>query len=437
MKIKINLFRRIFLFSIFIIIFTVLLSHILSSFVADSFYINRRKQEILKISKDVKKLSVDYEILEDYIDDIKNSKGINIYVSNNINYDSYYDIEYTESYKNIENGFHITSYPNTNIMLLMYKEDLSEENTLFITTSLSVMSTHRREVSLLNLLTLIITLIISAIISRSFSKKITTNIENINRVAKKITNLDFSEQAQSSTTDELNELSKNINIMASSISNSIDNLNSFVSNASHELKTPITIIDTHAQALLRGTISDENEKKKYYRAILKETKEMNILVRDLLLISKLSALDIKLEKENINILQLFKESIEKFEFLELQKDIEWELNIENINFLVNRKLFKVVLDNLIQNALKYSPEESVIKIYSADRKIHIENPMYIFEKNNTLDLFQPFFRGTSATELNIDGNGLGLSIIKKILDLHKIEYEISIKNNFFIFTLTY
>lgn len=133
-------------------------------------------------------------------------------------------------------------------------------------------------------------------------------------MAKQITNLDFSEDVNINTTDELNELGKNINIMSKSISSSIDNLNSFVSNASHELKTPITVINTHAQALLNGTITDEKIKKDYYRVLLKESREMTSLVNNLLLISKLSSLEKKLDKEECNFLNLLNESIEKFDF---------------------------------------------------------------------------------------------------------------------------
>ena len=256
-------------------------------------------------------------------------------------------------------------------------------------------------------------------------------------MAKQITNLDFSEDVNINTTDELNELGKNINIMSKSISSSIDNLNSFVSNASHELKTPITVINTHAQALLNGTITDEKIKKDYYRVLLKESREMTSLVNDLLLISKLSSLEKKLDKEECNFLNLLNESIEKFEFLELKKDIEWDIKIKNLNIFVNNKLFKVVLDNLVNNALKYSPENSIINIYQEDNNIIFENPMYLTEKENIDNLFQPFYRGTSANELNIEGSGLGLSLIKRILDLHSISYSIKIEKKYFKFILTY
>lgn len=437
MRIKINLFRKIFIFSIFLIIFTVGLSYTLSVFVSDSFYIARKKEEIRELIPTIKKLMFDERIFEDYIDDIKNTQGIDVYLSDNSYYDSFYGIEYDNNYDDIEDGFHVNNIGKTHIMLLVYKEKISDEKTLFMSTSLSVMSSHRHEVYFLNLITLILSLILSIIISRLFAKKITKNIFELNRVAKKITNLDFSEKALVDTSDELLELSENINTMSNSLSTSINNLKSFVSNASHELKTPITVINSHAQILLKNSNSSEEERKKYYRAILKESNSMNSLVQDLLLLSKLSALDLKFDTRLESFNSMLEESIEKYEFLELEKDIQWDIKVDNLNLLVNRKFFQIALNNIIQNALKYSPNRSTIKIYQDKNRIIFENPTSITETQSSETLLQPFARGDNANELKIDGHGLGLSLIKKILELHNLSFSIEIKDNRFIFSLTY
>jgi two-component system sensor histidine kinase VanS len=437
MRIKINLFRKIFIFSIFLIIFTVGLSYTLSVFVSDSFYIARKKEEIRELVPTIKKLMFDERIFEDYIDDIKNTQGIDVYLSDNSYYDSFYGIEYDNNYDDIEDGFHVNNIGKTHIMLLVYKEKISDEKTLFMSTSLSVMSSHRHEVYFLNLITLVLSLILSIIISRLFAKKITKNIFELNRVAKKITNLDFSEKALVDTSDELLELSENINTMSNSLSTSINNLKSFVSNASHELKTPITVINSHAQILLKNSNSSEEERKKYYRAILKESNSMNSLVQDLLLLSKLSALDLKFDTRLESFNSMLEESIEKYEFLELEKDIQWDIKVDNLNLLVNRKFFQIALNNIIQNALKYSPNRSTIKIYQDKNRIIFENPTSITETQSSETLLQPFARGDNANELKIDGHGLGLSLIKKILELHNLSFSIEIKDNRFIFSLTY
>lgn len=174
MKIKISLFKKIFLFSIFLIIFTVLVSYILSTSVADSFYVARKKNEIVKIKDNIEKYIENSEILEEYIENIKDKEGINIYIENIEDRDERENREFhhrktRNRYKKIENGFHVLSLQN-NIILLVYKENILK-NDVIITTSLSVMSSHRHEVYFLNLMTFILVLGISIIISRVFSKK--------------------------------------------------------------------------------------------------------------------------------------------------------------------------------------------------------------------------------------------------------------------------
>ena len=431
MKIKINLFKKIFLFSIFLIIFTVSLSYLLNIFMGDSFYINRRKNEIIKVKDNVKIiLNKEYE-LEEYLENIKEKDGIDVYIENTSNNRGHHHRR-SRRYKNTKDGFNIITIQN-NIKLLIYKEEISKRETIFITTSLSVMSNHRDEVYMLNLITLIIALGISVFISRIFAKRITDNIKLLNRVAQKISNLDFSEKSYIKTSDELNSLSKSINIMSDNISSSIEGLNTFVSNASHELKTPIAVINTHTQFLLSKKIENEEERKNYYKVILKESEYMSTLVKDLLLISKLSTSNTKIDKEQFEVSSLLKESIEQFEFLELKKDIEWKIDLEKSFILGNKKLLRIVFNNLVQNALKYSPENSEIKVYRERDKIKFENEMYMNEIDNANDLFQPFFRGKNATEIKVEGNGLGLSLVKRILELHSFNYGIVTKNNKFIF----
>ena len=436
MKVKINLFRKISLFSIFLIIFTVITSYVLSIFLGDSFYIKRKKKEIISAYNHTKNLVKNPSFLEEYVENIKDSKGINIYFPN-LESQKIAHHRRNKRYENLKEGFHIIILQNNNITLLVYKEKIDSKNMVILTTSLSAMSNHRQEVYLLNLMTFIIVILISIVISRIFTKKITNNILILNRVTEKISKLDFSEKSSIKTSDELSNLSENINIMADNIKSSIENLNTFVSNASHELKTPVAIINSHAQLLLSDKELNKDIEKKYHRVILKESLYMDTLIKDLLLLSKLSSSGYSLQRENFNIKILLKESIEKFEFLELKKDLSWEIDLKDMFMNGNKKLINIVFDNLVQNCLKYSPENSEIKVYSQNNKIIFENQIYTSEIKESEKLFQPFFRGKNATEFNIEGSGLGLSIIKKILDLHKIDYNIFIENNKFIFILSY
>ena len=175
------------------IIFTVLLSYILSTFAADTFYISRKKSEITKIKDNAVKYLRNEDVLEEYIENIRDKEGINIYIENRQNQNSHHRKKTRSRYGNINEGFHVVSLPNNNITLLVYKENISPVETLFVTTSLSVMGSHRQEVYMLNLITLVCAMLISMFISRIFAKRITDNIGALNRVAQKISHLDFSE----------------------------------------------------------------------------------------------------------------------------------------------------------------------------------------------------------------------------------------------------
>lgn len=429
MKLKINFFQKIFIFSVAIVIFTVLIGYILNIFFLDEFYLYRKKENMLKVAEKTKILVVERrrDELEEYKEDLRDKEGIDISILKERNKHMRRKEE-----ENIKEGFNIATVTKAKIKLLIYSEKLPDGRNLILRTSLSVMNSHKHEMSIFNILTTIVSVLISMLVGRVFSKKITMNIEKLNSVTRKISVLDFSEKTDVHTGDEIEELSKNIDIMSNNLNLSIENLKSFASNASHELRTPITVISTHAQALVNGIVKEEQEQRKYYKVILKESSYMNDLVGNLLTISRLSSPGIKLDMKDVSFKEILKDSIEKYEILELEKDIEWDIAISDISIKCDEKIFRIAIDNLVHNALKYSKSEDVIKVYIQDNKLFIENS--IKGKLDSVDnLWEPFTRGENAKEEKIDGNGLGLSIVKKIMELNKIDFGISIEDKKFKF----
>lgn len=173
MKIKINLFQKIFIFSIFLIIFTVTVSYLFSAFLADSLYLTKTKSKISEVARVAKKLSIDEYIFNDYVAELKNKEGINIYITSKstvedyTNYSNYYE---DKDFYQAEEGFHIKQLPFSNVVLLIYREELPNDEILFITTSLSIMSNHRHEVYSLHLITFFLTMIISVFLCRFLQK---------------------------------------------------------------------------------------------------------------------------------------------------------------------------------------------------------------------------------------------------------------------------
>ena len=429
MKIKINFFQKIFIFSVFIVIFTVLTGYLLNVFFLDEFYIYRKKAAMSEAAQTAKNLMDNEEAFNEFVEDMRDTEGIDVVILKKHN--GHMMRRRREEAEDIKEGFNITNISRTNIKLLIYDEKLPDGRVLALRTSLSVMSAHKHEMNIFNILTTITAVLLSTIIGRAFSKRITKNIKKLNLVTRKISVLDFSEGAQVDTGDEIEELSKNIEIMSRNLCLSIENLKAFASNASHELRTPITVINTHAQALINGVVQDDKEKMNYYKAIAKESRDMNELVGNLLTISRLSSPGIKLNIEKNDLVEMFKSSIEKYEMLELEKDIEWKLGIKSLDILCDKKIFKIAIDNIVHNALKYSKDNEIIEVYEENGRVMVENSIAGETTGDVEKLWEPFARGENS--YHIEGNGLGLSIVKEIMKLNKVRCGIIIKEKKFIF----
>ena len=308
MKIKINFFQKIFIFSVFIVIFTVLTGYILNIFFLDDFYVYRKKEKMMEAVEISKSLLNNEEVFKEYVEDLRDKEGIDISVfKKNGMHKMRGRREDMHNNDAPPTGFSVTSISKTNIKLLIYNEVLPDGRILALRTSLSVMSAHKHEMYVFNFITTVTSVLLSMLIGRVFSKQITKNIKKLNRVAGKISILDFSEKADVDSGDEIEELSQSIDKMSANLSLSIENLKAFASNASHELRTPITVISTYAQALINGIVKTDQEKSQYYKAIAKESMDMNELVGNLLTISRLSSPGIKLEMNETNILNILKQ----------------------------------------------------------------------------------------------------------------------------------
>lgn len=149
---------------------------------------------------------------------------------------------------------------------------------------------------------------------------------------------------------------------------------------------------------------------------------MEKLVKEIILIAKLDASDIDQPFEQINLEQILVPCVKKILPVANEKKIEIQNNVEDIQICVNKRLFEKALSNVILNAVQYSPagEKVIIKLEKKclqviNTGVHIEN---------LEDIFQPFFRVEKSRNKSTGGTGLGLYIVKMILDLHHIYYKI-------------
>lgn len=439
-KIRVNLFTKIFGFSLFIILVTVLINYIFNAVFLEKFYIYRKKELMLKVIENAK---IIYETqsennFENYIYDVKESMGIDIDIRNtqkNRMMGSHM-MRRSNSIENIPyNKFVDKELLGNDAKILYYGEELSKDSGIFVSTSLSVIQAHSHESNIFNIMTALFALVISLGSGLIFSRKITKDIGYLNEKADKISKLNFPENIEINRNDEIGDLSRNLEKMSKELSTSVTNLKAFVSNASHELRTPIAVICTHATALLEHKEIEEEEKRKYYEVILKVGNEMKELIENLLILSKLDSTVFKLKKENINLKQIIEEALERYDIIELERDINISLNLNVESIVGDLRILKLVLNNLIQNALKYSVIGGEVRIFQDKNYLILENSFQGELETEVQKLLQPFSRGKNAEDYQFDGMGLGLSIISKALTLVSIKYEIIIENHKFIVKL--
>ncbi|MGL5725507.1 HAMP domain-containing sensor histidine kinase [Cetobacterium sp.] len=436
--IKLNFFKKLFLLTIGVVFLTIITSFIFNSLFLDKFYIYRKKQNIVEIRNSLVNVINDKNKLENYIYFAEDSFGVKIdlnFIPQNNRSHMSGNKKIFNSLKINESTFKIREVDGTSgVMFIRYYERLQDGYLLSIRSSMAVMAEHIQDIFLFNIFTAFFSLIMSSIFVSIFSKKINRNIMYLKNSAEKIAKLEYPKNISLNSGDELEELSHSLNEMSKELSVSIENLKLFVSNASHELKTPISVLCLYSQALARGNVS-EDKKKEYYKTMLDKSLEMRSLTESLLTLSKINSPDYKLNKEEVNLKTLIENSLEQFDYLEFQKNIDIDLKIFDLFISGDLNLLKIAINNLVQNMLKYSPEDSTIFITFENNTITFKNPIYFNKVININEIFEPFQRGENALNENIDGSGLGLSLVKKILQLHKFQFDLAIENNSFIFNI--
>ena len=204
----------------------------------------------------------------------------------------------------------------------------------------------------------------------------------------------------------------------------------FVANVSHELKTPLTALKGYVETLREV----ENEKDRiYFLDILdKHTSRMDLIIDDLLELSRLEESSNGLAKSKINILELINDSMNECQYSCLKKDIELNVRCDkSITFNLNKRLIQESIVNLIQNAIQYSEKNSKITISSfvddGYLKIEVKDSGIGIEKNEIKNIFKRFYCVDRSRSKDNGGTGLGLSIVKHIISLHNGKIDVQSK----------
>lgn len=277
-------------------------------------------------------------------------------------------------------------------------------------------------------------------------KMYVTPMKKINDASKKLTTGEYNTRVNLKYVDkELKNLSLNLNNIANEFENLEQMRKSFVANASHELRSPLTSMQGFLQAMLDGTIQ-EDDRSKYIEIVLSETRRLSSLINSMLDLSRLESGKNPMNWNRFDINVLIKQVVQQFQPTLARKNIQLDVDFlrEASYVFADRDKITQVLINLIDNAIKYSPMNSRILVttHIHGRKIYVtvKDKGYGISKKDQMFIWDRFYMSDKArTPTKGKGTGLGLSIVKKIIDEHK--EVIWVESNkgagaTFIFTLT-
>ncbi len=283
------------------------------------------------------------------------------------------------------------------------------------------------------------------------SRIIVSPISEISAISKRMAKLDMTWNYDTKRTDEIGVLADSLNTMAFKLDEAmleLENANKqltedmeqisklsaqrrdFFAAASHELKTPVTILKGQIESMILG-IGDYQNTEKYLPETLKAVEWMEQLVKEILMVSKIEMNGFSMAKEQVSVSELLMEGMGQIAPLADEKKIEIVSSIApDVVIEGNHALFEKALLNILSNAARYSPEgETIYVTLYSDFQFECKNTGVVIPQEDIPLLFTPFCRMEKSHNKQTGGSGLGLYIVKTILELHNMDYNMESRDN--------
>jgi len=376
-------------------------------------------------------ISKDSGLIEDYLKEFSTDNQIQISIFNNQN-KLYFTTDAFENFNSLNDKFNEVEFSMVNSIPYFHliNEAAINDDIYYIKISkslndyINIVIIAAAVVASLNLLVLIS----SAINISKTTKKMLKPIDNMTNTAKSISanhldrRLDVIESH-----DELKELAETFNEMLDRLQRAYEQQNQFVSDASHELRTPIAVIQGYANMLNRWGKEDKAVLEESIAAINSEANNMKELVEKLLFLARADKRTQKLQKGEFYLNELIDEIAKETKLIDNKHSFICERN-DVVLIYADRALIKQALRIFIDNSIKYTPEGGTIKLNSSrdpnGLAISIEDTGIGIAKEDISKVFDRFYRCDKSRTRNTGGTGLGLSIAKWIIDNHNGSIEI-------------
>ncbi|KLU76273.1 sensor histidine kinase [Clostridium botulinum] len=442
---------------------------ILASFLSfwfEGYFLNQRKEQLLGEAQILSNAAVQYlqgnsslDKTNDILEYVSNYAGMDIllfdrygyvYAASNPKHKKFIGNQIlTEELKSLRKGNFIEKRDLDSRFNKRYIYDVPVfykgvfQGVLGFSTSMELIHAPLRKVYQIIWISAMFAIVFSSIIIYCFSQRIIIKpLEQINSAADKISKGEVHKRVQVQSGDEIGALANSFNSMAKSLEEVEENRRVFISNVSHELRSPITSIKGFIGGILDGVIP--KEKENYYLSVAyEEIQRLTRLINDLLDLSSIEAGKFVLNVKEEDINEIIRLSIIKFETVIKSKKINVEvwLDDERLSVLVDRDKIIQVITNLIDNAIKYGKEEGNIEIRTKVKGqkvfVSVYNDGPNISKEDGKYIWDRFYKGDKSRTLKVS-TGLGLSIVRRIVTQHGGDIWFENKENkgvIFTFTL--
>jgi len=267
----------------------------------------------------------------------------------------------------------------------------------------------------------LIVFLLSLIILIVFQRIVYSPLKKITDGAKAYAEGDLKYEIKVNSNDEMGYLAATLNYMSDKLDDTENYQKKFISNVSHDFRSPLTSIKGYLEAILDGTIPPEMLEK-YLNRVIDETKRLTKLTESILSLDSIES--VKLNKTSFDINEMIRNTASSFEVQCNSKNITIELIFLNVSQYVFADFSKIqqVLYNLIDNAIKFSSQNSSITIQTSIRKekifVSVKDTGIGISKNEQNKIFDRFYKSDLSRGKDKKGTGLGLSIVKEILQAH-------------------
>lgn len=476
---KLSLNNKLFLWLALLVFIVLFIIAFLNTTALKIFYIHSKKEDLNHLYSEINKIynkydySEDQDLINEELNKIDAMKNIDIVVQNGRKITVYSTSKDFSQNKFSLSKPELSQYLNSDSLKKLFTKNknyfidvindsnlnsefvflfgkLDNNFNIFIRTP---MESIKESVIITNRFLIIggaIALLISAMLGYVISNTFTKPIIELNNISKRMSNLDFSKKYEVTTEDEIGMLGNSINTLSTSLEETIYELkkanlelekdieetskiaemrSQFISDVSHELKTPIALIQGYAEGLADGIINDEESKKYYCEVILDEANKMAELTRGLLDLSNLEYGKNELDIQPFNITELINNLIKKQELILKEKNITVNFNYKK-DLTVKGDIFRIeqVLTNYFNNAIKNVNEKNLIE-FSIDDSL--ENNLVrvaVFNSGNNISdedllrIWNRLYKADTSRNRENGGCGIGLSLVKAIMKQHNMNY---------------